>query len=224
MCQMAMGQINITHLIGIDESHLTTLETYQLTPNTADAFCAMQTAALQDGIDLQLVSAYRSFARQQQIFEDKYTRYTAEGLTPTAAIQRILEYSTIPGTSRHHWGTDIDITDANAPNQKRLLVPEKFHGNGPFAPLRQWMQANAHRFGFYLVYTNDSSRTGFAYEPWHYTYLPEAKAFLEQYDPNTAYAFFKSVGVTGSEHITRDFWNAYYTQFVLGVNREVLDK
>lgn len=224
MCQMAMGQINITHLMGIDESHLTTLETYQLTPNTADAFCAMQTAALQDGIDLQLVSAYRSFARQQQIFEDKYTRYTAEGQTPMAAIQRILEYSTIPGTSRHHWGTDIDITDANAPNQKRLLVPEKFHNNGPFAPLHQWMQANAHRFGFYLVYTNDASRTGFAYEPWHYTYLPEAKAFLEQYDPNTAYAFFKSVGVAGSEYITRDFWNAYYTQFVLGVNREVLGK
>lgn len=224
MCQMAMGQINITHLMGIDESHLTTLETYQLTPNTAEAFCAMQTAALQDGIDLQLVSAYRSFARQQQIFEDKYTRYTAEGLTPTAAIQRILEYSTIPGTSRHHWGTDIDITDANAPNQKRLLVPEKFHGNGPFAPLHQWMQTNAHRFGFYLVYTDDASRTGFAYEPWHYTYLPEAKAFLEQYDPNTAYAFFKSVGVAGSEYITRDFWNAYYTQFVLGVNREVLGK
>lgn len=224
MCQMAMGQINITHLMGIDESHLTTLETYQLTPNTAEAFCAMQTAALQDGIDLQLVSAYRSFARQQQIFEDKYTRYTAKGQTPTAAIQRILEYSTIPGTSRHHWGTDIDITDANAPNQKRLLVPEKFHGNGPFAPLHQWMQANAHRFGFYLVYTDDATRTGFAYEPWHYTFLPEAKAFLEQYDPITAFAFFKSVGVAGSEHITRDFWNAYYTQFVLGVNREVLGK
>src|SRR5210317_528815 len=89
MCQMAMGQINITHLIGIDESHLTTLETYQLTPNTAEAFCAMQAAALQDGIDLHLVSAYRSFVRQQQIFEDKYTRYTAEGQMPKAAIQRI---------------------------------------------------------------------------------------------------------------------------------------
>lgn len=224
MCQMVWAQVEITHLLGIDESHLTQLESYQLTADTTNAFCAMQAAALQDGIDLQLVSAYRSFARQQQIFEDKYIRYTAEGLTPKAAIQRILEYSTIPGTSRHHWGTDIDITDANAPKQKRLLVPEKFHNNGPFAPLHQWMQTNAHRFGFYLVYTPDASRTGFSYEPWHYTYLPEAKAFLELYDPNTAYAFFKSVGVAGSAHITRDFWDSYYTQFVLGVNREVLGK
>ena len=134
MFQMTWAQVEITHLLGINESHLMQMESHQLTPNTANAFCSMQDAAQQDGIDLQLVSAYRSFARQQQIFEDKYHRYTAEGLTPDQAIQRILEYSTIPGTSRHHWGTDIDITDGNATNQKRVLVPGKFHNNGPFAP------------------------------------------------------------------------------------------
>jgi hypothetical protein len=39
-----------------------------------------------------------------------------------------------------------------------------------------------------------------------------------------AFAYFKSVGVKGSEHIDRDFWDAYYTQFVLGVNREIIKK
>jgi len=224
MFQMTWAQVEITHLLGINESHLMQMESHQLTPNTANAFCAMQDAAQQDGIDLQLVSAYRSFARQQQIFEDKYHRYTAEGLTPDQAIQRILEYSTIPGTSRHHWGTDIDITDGNATNQKRVLVPGKFHNNGPFAPLHNWMQANAHRFGFYLVYTHDASRTGFSYEPWHYTYLPEAKGFLELYDPRTAFAFFKSVDVVGSEHITRDFWDSYYRNFVKGINSDLTVK
>ena len=221
---LVLAQPSLVKTLGIDSAHLVELDGHQLTSTTADAFCAMQTAAQQDGIDVQLVSAYRSFLRQQQIFEDKYTRYTLEGMTPQSAIKRILEYSTIPGTSRHHWGTDIDITDGNVTDQKRLLVPKKFHNNGPFAHLHQWMQANAHRFGFYLVYTNDNSRTGFAYEPWHYTYLPEAKSFLAAYDPNTAYAFFKSVGVEGSKYITRDFWKDYYTQFVLGVNREVLGK
>lgn len=223
VCQLALAQVDITQLLGINESHLAHLDRHQLTPNTADAFRAMQAAAKKEGIDVQLVSAYRSFARQQQIFEDKYTRYTAEGLTPKAAIQRILEYSTIPGTSRHHWGTDIDITDGNAPKQKRVLVPKKFHNDGPFAPLHHWMQANAHRFGFYLVYTDDSSRTGFAYEPWHYTFLPEAKTFLKQYDPNTAYAFFKSVGVEGSEHIDRDFWSSYYHNYIKGINAELTE-
>ena len=216
------AQDNILVLLGLDESHLVTVGTHRLSAQTAQAFVNMQAAAATDGIDLQLVSAFRSFERQQQIFEEKFRRYRAEGLSPTLAIDRILQYSTIPGTSRHHWGTDIDITDGNAPKQKHVLVPSKFHNDGPFVPLHQWMQANAHRFGFYLVYTRDSKRTGFAYEPWHYTYLPEAKEYLAQYTPRMAFAYFKAVGVKGGTYIDRDFWDAYYTQFVLGVNTELI--
>lgn len=224
ICQMIMAQPTLIQTLGLDDSHLVKLEGNQLTPKTAAAFCVMQTAALQDGIDLQLVSAYRSFERQQYIWEEKYKRYTAEGLPPKDAIDRILQYSTIPGTSRHHWGTDIDITDSNAPNQKRVLVPEKFHNNGPFAPLRKWMEENANRFGFYLVYTNDASRTGFSYEPWHYSYLPEAKHYQKQYDSRTAFAYFKSIGIYGSAYIDVDFWERYFTQFVRGVNKALLKK
>ncbi len=224
LCQMVVAQPTLIQTLGLDDSHLIELEGNLLTAKTATAFCAMQEAALQDGIDLQLVSAYRSFERQQYIWEDKYKRYTAEGLPPKDAIDRILQYSTIPGTSRHHWGTDIDITDSNAPNQKRVLVPEKFHNNGPFAPLRKWMEENANRFGFYLVYTNDASRTGFSYEPWHYSYLPEAKHYQQQYDSRTAFAYFKSVGIYGSAYIDIDFWERYYAQFVLGVNKVLLEE
>ena len=224
LCQMVVAQPTLIQTLGLDDSHLVEFEGNQLTPKTADAFCAMQEAALQDGIDLQLVSAYRSFERQQYIWEDKYKRYTAEGMTPKDAIDRILQYSTIPGTSRHHWGTDIDITDNNAPKQKRVLVPEKFHNNGPFAPLRKWMEENANRFGFYLVYTNDVNRTGFSYEPWHYSYLPEAKHYQKQYDSRTAFAYFKSVGIYGSAYIDVDFWERYFTQFVIGVNKALLEE
>ena len=224
LCQMAVAQPTLIQTLGLDDSHLVELQGNLLTAKTATAFCAMQEAALQDGIDLQLVSAYRSFERQQYIWEDKYKRYTAEGITPKDAIDRILQYSTIPGTSRHHWGTDIDITDNNAPKQKQVLVPEKFHNNGPFAPLRKWMEENANRFGFYLVYTNDVNRTGFSYEPWHYSYLPEAKHYQKQYDSRTAFAYFKSVGIYGSAYIDVDFWERYFTQFVIGVNKALLEE
>ena len=223
-CKMAVAQPTLVQTLGLDDSHLVELEGNLLTAKTATAFCAMQAAALQDGIDLQLVSAYRSFDRQKYIWEDKYKRYTAEGLSPKDAIDRILQYSTIPGTSRHHWGTDIDITDSNAPKQKRILVPEKFHNNGPFAPLRKWMEENANRFGFYLVYTNDAYRTGFSYEPWHYSYLPEAKHYQKQYDSRTAFAYFKSIGIYGSAYLDVDFWERYFTQFVRGVNKALLKK
>ncbi len=222
LCHLVWAQPTLIQTLGLDDSHLMELEGHQLTPKTAAAFCAMQAAALNDGIDLQLVSAYRSFERQQYIWEEKYKRYTDEGMSPKKAIARILEYSTIPGTSRHHWGTDVDITDANAPKQKRVLVPNKFHGNGPFAPLRQWMEKNANRFGFYLVYTKDTDRTGFSYEPWHYTYLPEAKQYQKEYDSRTVFAYFKSVGIAGSEHIDRDFWSRYYLNFVKGINLSLI--
>ena len=220
---LALAQPTLIQTLGLDDSHLITLVEHRLTPKTAAAFSAMQAAALKDGIDIQLVSAYRSFERQQYIWEDKFERYSAEGLSPEAAIARILKYSTIPGTSRHHWGTDVDITDANAPKQKRVLVPNKFHDNGPFAPLRQWMEKNANRFGFYLVYTKDADRTGFSYEPWHFTYLSEAKHYQKEYDSRTAFAYFKSVGSAGSEHIDRDFWDDYFTRHVLGINKILLE-
>lgn len=214
----SIAQVNIVQLMGIEIGHLTTFEEHQLTPKTAAAFSAMQAAASKDGIDIQLVSAYRSFKRQQYIWEDKFERYISEGLSPNQAIARILKYSTIPGTSRHHWGTDIDVTDGNVKNEKRILVPSKFHNDGPFAPLQKWMQENAQRFGFYLVYTKDAERSGFSYEPWHYSYLPEAEVFLAQYDSRIAFAYFKSVGVKGSDHIDRDFWDDYYNTFVKGIN------
>ena len=224
ICQMVVAQPTLIQTLGLDNSHLAKLDGHQLTSKTAAAFAAMQAAALQDGIDLQLVSAFRSFERQQYIWEDKYKRYTAEGMSPKKAIEHILKYSTIPGTSRHHWGTDIDITDSNAPKQKRVLVPEKFHNNGPFAPLRKWMEKNANRFGFYLVYTNDTTRTGFSYEPWHYSYLPEAKHYQKQYDSRTAFAYFKSAGIYGSAYIDFNFWEHYHTQFILGVNKVLLEE
>jgi LAS superfamily LD-carboxypeptidase LdcB len=222
-CYWSIAQVNIVQLMGIESSHLTTFEAHKLTPETATAFHAMQVAALQEGIDIQLVSAYRSFERQQYIWEDKFERYTAEGESPEQAIARILKYSTIPGTSRHHWGTDVDITDGNIKNEKRVLVPSKFHGDGPFAALHKWMQENAQRFGFYLVYTKDAKRAGFSYEPWHYSYLPEAKVFLNNYNSRMAFAYFKSVGVKGSEHIDRDFWDAYYHTYVKGINTKLIE-
>lgn len=221
--QWSIAQGNIVQLMGIESSHLNKFEAHKLTPKTAAAFQAMQAAARQEGIDIQLVSAYRSFERQQYIWEDKFERYTSEGESPEKAIAQILKYSTLPGTSRHHWGTDIDITDGNVKNEKRLLVPSKFHNNGPFAPLHEWMQINAHHYGFYLVYTKDNARTGFSYEPWHYSYLPEAKAYLKGYNSRMAFAYFKSVGVKGGDHIDRDFWDHYYHTFVRGINTKFLE-
>jgi len=86
-----------------------------------DAFIQMWNAAQEDGIHLTIISATRNFDYQKGIWERKWTGKTPlNGQTDATTIEddnsralAILEYSSMPGTSRHHWGTDIDINALN---------------------------------------------------------------------------------------------------------------
>ena len=133
--QFVNCQINITNLIGIDTSHLVIHdEFHKLTKNTSLAFLDMQKAAKNDGIDLQIVSSFRTFDKQKNLWNKKFKRFSDEGNNTRESLNMILRYSAVPGTSRHHWGTEIDITDRNV-IEKHLLNSNKFHNGGPFEPL-----------------------------------------------------------------------------------------
>lgn len=187
------------------------------------AFLKMKAAAAEENIAIEVVSAYRSFQRQKEIFEGKYQRFTNEGLAPEKAIEKIIEYSTIPGTSRHHWGTDIDIIDANAPRPANVLVPENFHGNGPFCKLKMWLNDHAEKFDFYEVYTDNGNRKGFKYEPWHFSYapisVPMLKAYKEQIDVKKMLSDEK---ILGSEHFSEAFVSKYVKENILDINPMLL--
>ena len=71
-------------------------------------------------------------------------------MTDEQAIEKIIEYSTLPGTSRHHWGTDLDIIDADPPEEGDVLLPHKFHDNGPYNTLREWMETYAKTTVFFF--------------------------------------------------------------------------
>ena len=188
-----------------------------------DAFVEMRNAALKDGIDIKIVSSYRSFDRQAAIFERKYMNYTDEnGMEPLEAIDKIIEYSTIPGTSRHHWGTEIDIIDANAKAEGDVLVPEKFQTDGPFAELKAWMDEHSEEFGFYLVYTDEPKRRGFKYEPWHYSYAPLSKPMLTTFRKKNIMRYLEKEDFEGLEHFTTGFIKTYITDNILDINPDLL--
>ena len=191
--------------------------------DAAVAFQKMKLEAANEKIDIELVSAYRSFQRQKEIYEGKYKKYTGQGLKPLDAIEKIIEYSTIPGTSRHHWGTDIDIIDGNAkPRPKSVLQPELFHGNGPFCKLKDWLTEHANSFGFYEVYTDDPNRKGFKYEPWHFSYAPISKPMLLEYKKLDVKKILQEEKILGSEHFTDAFIAQYRKQNILDINAELL--
>ena len=186
------------------------------------AFLKMKTEALKEGIHIQPVSSYRSFNHQKSIWQRKYKRYKNQGFTETQSIQKIINYSTIPGTSRHHWATDIDIIDANVPAPKNVLREENFHNNGAYVALKKWMDTHANAFGFYLVYTNDADRKGFKYEPWHYSYKPLSQNFLKAYKKINIKEILKKEQLLGNEYLTQAFLETYLKENILDINPQLL--
>lgn len=209
-------------LIGKDESNIVG-DTYtsRLHKEAKVAFEKMKIAALKDGINIEVVSAYRSFQKQKSIFENKYKKFTKEGLTPIEAVEKIIEYSTIPGTSRHHWGTDIDIIDANYPTGKSVLKEGNFYGNGPYCKLKEWMDRHSESYGFYEVYTKNPNRKGFKYEPWHFSYAPVSVPMLEAYQKLDIKDILKEEKVLGHEYFTEEFIVKYITENILDINPQL---
>ena len=208
-------------LIGKGDTNLSGID-FKMHPDAYLKFIEMKQEAEKEKISIEIVSAYRSFERQKQIFESKYQNYTQEGLTPIEAIKKIIEYSTLPGTSRHHWGTDIDIIDANAPRPESVLDPRHFNETGPFFKLKEWLNENANKYDFYEVYTDDHTRMGFKYEPWHFSYAPVSREMLKFYKELDIKEVLMEENILGNEYFTDDFIFQYREEHILDINPELL--
>jgi len=143
-------------------------------------------AAKADGFDLMPQSSFRDFSRQLTIWNGKFSGQRpmvdasgrpvdVRGLSAPERVEAILLWSALPGASRHHWGTDVDLIDARAtpPGYRVQLAPEEFAPGGPYAPLGEWLEVNAARFGFFRPFRGVLS--GVQAEPWHFSFAPVAE-------------------------------------------------
>ena len=138
-------------------------------------------------------------------------------------MQRIIEYSTIPGTSRHHWGTDLDLINGAVPAPKSVLETQHFYGSGVYRTLREWLETHAADFGFHEVYTNAPDRKGFAHEPWHYSYAPISIPMLKAYKNLNLDDIFSQEQFLGSSEINGSFLAEYRKNHLLDINPLLLD-
>ena len=215
---MLTQEINTEILIGMDDSRIVS-DTILLEKETYSAFIKMKDAAEKDGIIIKLVSGFRDFYRQQMIWNNKYKKFTNEfSLDGPTAIKEIIRFSTIPGTSRHHWGTEIDIIDKNFENEKDLLISKKYEEGGIFNSLKKWMDKNSKRFGFYIVYDDDSNRPGFEYEPWHYTYKPVSDLYQREFLKLNLKSIISKTKVEGKEFIDDEFIKKYIDENIMGLS------
>jgi LAS superfamily LD-carboxypeptidase LdcB len=148
---------------------------YVLHQETYAAFEEMHAAAATDGIKLVMVSATRNFRRQKQIWEAKWQgkrllegKDKADEVYPDPAdrARAILRYSSMPGTSRHHWGTDIDLNN----------LENSYFKSGTGKKVYDWLTTNAADYGFCQPYTpkGEARPDGYEEERWHWSYLPLA--------------------------------------------------
>ena len=196
---------------------------FKLLPEVAIAYLKMKEAAGKENIKLGIISGYRSFHHQKKIWNRKFKQNLNMGIKGHESINKIIEYSTIPGTSRHHWGTDIDLIEMNHNEKGDVLMPSLFHDSGPFNKLRIWMDQNASKFGFYKVYTNDLSRKGFFYEPWHFSYRKISILFLNEYLKIDIETILKDEDdLLGKEYLNKSFLNKYIKENIKGVSKELM--
>ncbi|AFH92116.1 M15 family metallopeptidase [Providencia stuartii] len=176
--------MTIAMLTGRSTDHLVTLGgNHRLQFNATKAFLSMQQAAAKAGFKLQSASAFRDFSRQQLIWNEKFTGkrpildkqsnpLDISVLSEGELCEAILHWSALPGASRHHWGTEIDVYDPlRLPEGQSLqLEPWEYEQGGYFAELNQWLSDNMATYDFYRPFT--AKNAGVAYEPWHISYWP----------------------------------------------------
>lgn len=182
------------------------------------AFIKMAEAAKKENIHFQIKSATRNFEAQKIIWEAKWNgqRLLEGGKNaakdfpdPNTRALKILEYSSMPGTSRHHWGTDMDLN---------AFVNSYFEkGNG--LKEYQWLIAHAAEYGFCQPYTSKGAERpdGYNEEKWHWSYLPIATILTKQYKlriSNEDIAGFEGATVAKEIDVIR--------KYVLGINKVCL--
>lgn len=194
----------------------------------AASFLSMRDAAAYDGIDLTARSGFRDFDTQLKIWNRKWAGETSlldrqgrllerAALSDSDTVDAILVWSAIPGGSRHHWGSDLDVIDAAAmPSGYDVrLTPDEYAQDGVFARLTAWLDINMSRFGFFRPYATD--RGGVSPEPWHLSYAPVSVPALESFSLSMLRQVIDASSISGKPHVLARL-PEIYTRFMLSVD------
>jgi len=192
------------------------------------SFLAMRDAAARDGITLEARSSFRDFATQVIIWNRKWRGerplWSRTGvlldrtqIKDSDMIDTILAWSSIPGGSRHHWGSDLDVVDAASipAGYDVQLVTAEYAPDGIFARLTNWLDQNLPRFGFFRPYRSD--RGGYCPEPWHISYAPVAMPVLEQLSLTVLRQALVESDLAGKQFVL-DRLPEIYTRYLLNID------
>ncbi|MGC6377397.1 M15 family metallopeptidase [Bisgaard Taxon 45] len=221
-----------TQLTGKARTHLVRLPcpfsaNHFLHKDCLSAFQGLQQQAAKHGFNLQPASSFRDFQRQQVIWNSKFNGerkvHDDQGnplnLSPLSdweKAQAILRWSALPGGSRHHWGTEIDVFDPHLlpPQQTLQLEPWEYEQGGYFVELGQWLREHLAHFDFYLPFTQLAEHKQIGYEPWHISYLPIAQQAQQQFSPEILCEAWQQEDIAGKPCLLSHLAQIFHRFFI----------
>jgi LAS superfamily LD-carboxypeptidase LdcB len=222
--------LNELELTGRARSHVVQRDDLRaaLQRDALDPFLAMKAAAAREGIEIEIASSFRDFAAQQRIWDTKYRGerplYDGHGnlrdhaaLGAKELVDAIVCWSAVPGGSRHHWGSEIDVIDrAAVPDGYRVrLLPAETESGGVFHGLHRWLDENMARYGFFRPYR--TYRGGVFPEPWHLSYAPVSTVAADLLTLQLFEETVRASTILGRE-IVLDQIDAIYRRYVINVD------
>ncbi|MBL7664669.1 MAG: M15 family metallopeptidase [Bacteriovoracaceae bacterium] len=220
-------------LTGRSTSHLMELLPHQklVHKDMRDDFERLYLAGKAAGFDIQITSCFRGFEQQLNIWNAKALGQRVlldshgepidyNTLSPEEIVLAIMRWSAIPGASRHHWGTDVDVFDGNTMKREDVqLTPQEVAPDGPSGKLHLWLNEQIKKnksFGFFRPYSADLG--GVAPEKWHLSYAPISNEFFQEY---TLDVFKKNLEQSNLElaHVLLENPEFYFKQYVTNITK-----
>lgn len=144
----------------------------------------MLQAAKKEGLNPLICSSYRTYKKQEDLYQNKVKKYLNQGYSKTEALDKAAFWVARPQTSEHQLGLAVDIVSLK--NQRLDHQQEN-------TAKQHWLIQNSLKYGFILRYpANKNNITKVGYEPWHYRYvgkihakkIKELNVCLEEYVEN----------------------------------------
>lgn len=147
---------------------------YYLDSRAVEDFFAMQQAAQDAGLQLKIISGFRSAQRQQQLYEQEVQALLGQGLDQAAAEQQAQRVEQKAYESDHNTGLAVDLVPRYSQTKNAETIVQ--------TPEYQWLSEHAAEYGFVLRYPEDKQEiTGVEFKPWHWRYVgKELAAFLKE--------------------------------------------
>ncbi len=217
-------------LTGKTDDHLNAVlvgqKNFWIHPQVSQDLLALKQAADSAGFNFNIASGFRSFARQQSIWNRKMSGELAildEASQPIDTthyseeqrVWAILRWSALPGASRHHWGTDFDVFDRHGlPAGESLQLEPWEYLQAHQHPFYLWLKAHIEPFGFFFPYQQNG--IGVAFEPWHISHRLTAERCLTQLTLDVLAEQLAPEQLLGKQTVLQNL-ETIYNQYIINI-------